>query len=119
LPVKQESVLAYEVGVKSTLADGRLQLNGALFYYDYTDKQFLSKVIDPVFGLLDVLQNIPKSSVRGAEINVIARPIEPLTLNFSATYMKALPKSASFVPVARSRALAAEAVGPWVTVFDR
>jgi iron complex outermembrane recepter protein len=89
LPVKQESVLAFEVGVKSTLADGRLQFNGAIFDYDYTDKQLLSKRIDPVFGLLDVLQNIPKSVVHGAEINIITRPIAPLTLNFAATYMQA------------------------------
>jgi outer membrane receptor protein involved in Fe transport len=80
--------LAYEGGVKATLAEGRAQLNGAVFYYDYTNKQLLSKVIDPTFGILDALQNIPKSSIRGAEVSLVLRPIKPLTLNLDATYMK-------------------------------
>ncbi|MDP9052201.1 MAG: TonB-dependent receptor [Acidobacteriota bacterium] len=88
LPVTQESVLAYEVGAKLTLAQGRAQLNAALFYYDYKNKQLLSKVIDPTFGILDALQNIPKSSIRGAELGLVVRPIEALTVNFDATYMR-------------------------------
>jgi outer membrane receptor protein involved in Fe transport len=88
LPVTQESVLAYEGGVKATLAEGRAQLNGAVFYYNYTNKQLLSKVIDPTFGILDALQNIPKSSIRGAEASLLLRPIKALTLNLDATYMK-------------------------------
>jgi outer membrane receptor protein involved in Fe transport len=88
LPVTQESVLAYEAGAKLTLAGGRAQVNGALFYYDYKNKQLLSKVIDPTFGILDALQNIPRSSIRGAELGLVARPIEALTVNFDATYMR-------------------------------
>ena len=87
LPVTQESVLAYEAGAKATLANGRVQLNGAIFYYDYKDKQLLSKVDDPTFGILDVLQNIPDSSITGAEVELTARPVEPLTLSLAATYM--------------------------------
>jgi outer membrane receptor protein involved in Fe transport len=89
LPVTQESVLSYEAGAKATVAGGRAQLNGALFYYDYTDKQLRSKVVDPVFGILDGLQNIPESQVTGVELELQAQPIPGLVLNAAFTYLDA------------------------------
>ncbi|MBN9993894.1 TonB-dependent receptor, partial [Listeria monocytogenes] len=47
-PVKQESVLAYEVGFKTDLGTRILQLNGAAFYYDYRNKQFRARIVDPL-----------------------------------------------------------------------
>src|SRR3546814_3755684 len=44
----QESLIAYEAGFKGTLADRTRQVNGAIFHYDYRQKQFLGKVLDPV-----------------------------------------------------------------------
>ncbi|MDE0285849.1 MAG: TonB-dependent receptor, partial [Gammaproteobacteria bacterium] len=41
---KPEVLLAWEAGAKLTLADGRVQLNTSLFYYDYTDYQSFSWV---------------------------------------------------------------------------
>ena len=41
---KPEILLACEAGAKLTLADGRVQLNTSLFYYDYTDYQSFSWV---------------------------------------------------------------------------
>ena len=38
-PFEPEYLLAYEVGSKAILGDGRVQLNVAGFYYDYTDVQ--------------------------------------------------------------------------------
>jgi len=88
-PVVQESVLSYEAGFKLTRFDRRLQLNGAVFYYDYKDKQLRSRNIDPFWGNLDVIQNVPKSSATGAELSLIAKPIPQLTLSANATYIKA------------------------------
>jgi iron complex outermembrane recepter protein len=42
--VKPENVNAYEVGFKSRFADNRVQINGALFYYDYKGQQ--GQVVD-------------------------------------------------------------------------
>lgn len=42
--VPPETVNAYEVGVKSRFLDNRVQLNGALFYYDYKGQQ--GQVVD-------------------------------------------------------------------------
>ncbi len=88
-PVTQESLLSYELGEKVTLLDGSVQVNGALFHYDYTNKQELGRVIDPlgVFGALETLVNIPKSKEDGAELAIAWRPISGLTLNGSMTYI--------------------------------
>lgn len=88
-PVTQESVQSYEAGFKASLIDRTLQFNGAGFYYDYKDKQLRSKVNDPVFGILDVLQNIPKSSVKGFELELSARPTQGLSINTAFTFIDA------------------------------
>ena len=92
LPVVQESVQSYEAGFKATLLDRTLQLNGAVFYYDYTNKQLRSKFVDPNFGILDVLQNIPKSDVKGFEIEMSIRPTQGLVINNTFTYLDATIK---------------------------
>lgn len=89
LPVTQESVLAYEAGFKASLLDRALQLNGAAFYYDYKDKQLRSKTVDPTFGILDILQNIPKSTVKGFELEAVIRPASNLVFNLAFTYIDA------------------------------
>ena len=85
-PVPQESVLAYEAGFKLALAERALQLSGAVFYYDYTDKQILGYV-PTSFGNLPGLVTVPKSRVVGAELNLNWRPIEGLTFNGGVTHV--------------------------------
>lgn len=86
-PVTQKSVLAYELGFKQALLDDALQMNGAIFYYDYADKQLRGRINDPVFGPLDALVQIPQSRVKGAEAQVIVRPVDGFYLNLAATYL--------------------------------
>ena len=88
-PVKQESVLAYEAGFKLGLLDRTVQLNGAAFYYDYSDKQMAGRSVDPlgIFGTLTRLVNVPKSRVVGAELSLAARPVSGLTLNAAVSYL--------------------------------
>ena len=86
-PATQESVLAYEAGFKVGLFDRRLQLNGAAFYYDYTDKQFRGRLVDPIIGPQNALINVPKSRVAGAEIQATLRPLSGLNVNVGATYV--------------------------------
>jgi len=87
--VTQESVLAYEAGVKAGLFDRKVQVNAAGFYYDYKDKQLRGRILDPfgAFGVLDVLLNIPKSRVYGAEVSVQVAPVRGLNLNVAGTYV--------------------------------
>jgi iron complex outermembrane receptor protein len=88
-PVVQESVTAYELGFKSRPAGNRLLLDGAIFYYDYKNKQQELPELDPlgVFGLLNSVLNIPKSDVRGAELTVKYIPLRRLTLQAAVTYL--------------------------------
>ena len=86
-PVTQESVLAYELGVKTELLDRRLMINAAGFIYDYKDKQVQGTIFDNVWGALPQLRNIPKSKVKGAEIDITAAPVRGLTLTAAATYL--------------------------------
>jgi outer membrane receptor for ferrienterochelin and colicin len=52
------------------------QVNAAVFYYDYADKQLKGRVVaNPnVFGPLEALVNVPRSQVQGAEIQVDLAP---------------------------------------------
>ncbi|MDB5584150.1 MAG: hypothetical protein JWR80_9326 [Bradyrhizobium sp.] len=87
--VKQESLLSYEAGFKTTLADGRIIFNGAAFYYDYKNKQLRSKFVDALFGALDLLRNVPKSRIKGIELDLTALPVRGLTVRLAGTYLDA------------------------------
>ncbi len=89
LPVTQETVLAYEAGIKASVLDRTLQFNGAAFYYDYKDKQLRSKFNAGPFGILDQLQNVPKSTIKGFELELVARPSQSLTVGANFTYIDA------------------------------
>ncbi|MEZ5482561.1 MAG: TonB-dependent receptor [Porticoccaceae bacterium] len=86
-PVTEESVLAYELGFKMTMADGSIQWNGAVFHYDYEDKQVRGKTEVIPFGALDRLVNIPESTITGVETDIVAQLTEKLTLTMAVTYL--------------------------------
>ncbi|HKX23189.1 MAG TPA: TonB-dependent receptor, partial [Rhizorhapis sp.] len=86
-PVTQESIMAYEAGFKVALADRRIQLTGAGFYYDYKDKQLVGVYDSGTFGQLPKLINIPKSRIWGAELEATVRPIEDLQFRGGVTYV--------------------------------
>jgi iron complex outermembrane receptor protein len=84
-PVVQEKLDSYEIGIKASLLDNTMQLNAAAFYYDYTDKQLLSKTIT-IFGALGALANVPEAEVTGAEFDLLWAPIDGLFLSAGASY---------------------------------
>jgi outer membrane receptor protein involved in Fe transport len=88
-PVTQESVLTYEGGIKTQLLERRLSLNVSAFHSDYKDKQVKAKLNDPIFGPLDALVNIPKSVIKGIEVETAVHPEIGLTLGASLTYLDA------------------------------
>ena len=87
-PNPPESLLAYETGFKLSAMDRKLHLDGALFYYDYTDKQILGYINtgSPFFNLPAGV-SIPKSSVRGAELEATWRPIPVVTFRLGTSYI--------------------------------
>lgn len=65
-----ESILATEVGVRSTLMGGALSLNASAFNYDYKDLQLRTAVLDPLSGNFVVnVNNASKAKVQGLELS--------------------------------------------------
>ncbi|MFA7584960.1 MAG: TonB-dependent receptor, partial [Novosphingobium sp.] len=87
LPVVQEDLIAYEGGFKAKLARG-FSLDGAVFYYDYTNKQVRGKIVDFLFGVEERLVNLPKSHVFGMELQTTIQPVRGLRLTANGTYLK-------------------------------
>jgi iron complex outermembrane recepter protein len=87
-PVKQESVLAYEAGIKQKMFDRTMLLTGAVFYYDYSNKQLKSGYTDLVFGTVYKLANVPKSRIDGAEMTLAWQALRGLTIGASLTYLR-------------------------------
>jgi iron complex outermembrane receptor protein len=82
-PVGEETLDAYELGVKTTLADGRLRLNGAVFYYDFNDYQALAGT--SAGGVPVVLFiNAGDAKVLGSEVEATWLPIDNLELSLGA-----------------------------------
>lgn len=94
-PVVQEQLDAYEIGLKSTLAEGEAQLNTSVFYYDYKDKQLLTKTIVPVFGTAFTLDNMDKSTVKGIEVDLLWLPTDNLTVSTAVGWLDTEIKTGS------------------------
>jgi iron complex outermembrane receptor protein len=85
-PYKEEVLTSWELGAKSTLLDGRMQLNVSGFYYDYKDKQEQDRAVTFV-GNISGLTNVPKSEIIGAELDLNWVPVDGLTLNLGLAYL--------------------------------
>ena len=89
LPYDPETLWSYEAGLKSTLADGRVTLNTALFYNDYKDLQLSSFVADESGGFAALFTNAGAATMRGVEVELAARPVRGLALNAALGYLDA------------------------------
>lgn len=98
-PLRQESILAYEAGLKLTLVERTLQLNSAVFYYDYRDKQLLGSIQNPIFGTLPGSVAIPKSEVRGWEADLTWQPTEGLHLTAAVNWVDSQIESDPPLPI--------------------
>jgi iron complex outermembrane receptor protein len=77
-----ETIIAYEAGLKSTLADGRLQLNLAAFYYDYEDFQARLFVNNA-----SVVENAADTEMQGFEAQIVFAPGNGLEIDVAASWM--------------------------------
>jgi iron complex outermembrane recepter protein len=83
-PVNPETIDSYEVGLKTTLANGLLRANISAFHYDYTDLQ-VSKVVLTQLRL----ENAATARIRGVELELTARPSSALRFDASLAYLDA------------------------------
>jgi len=77
-----EEVKSWELGVKSTLMDGRLLVNVAVFDMDYTDLQ-VEQTNDQC--LCNIVENASDATIRGIEADVKLAPVDHLLLSLSGS----------------------------------
>ncbi len=106
-PFNPEILWAYEAGFKADPSRS-FQLNGAAYYYDYTDQQVLSAVWGQN-GPVGRFTNVPSSHIWGAELEAVLRPVSGLRISQSLSYKKGEYDEYEAMDVAASR-LAGEAV---------
>jgi outer membrane receptor protein involved in Fe transport len=80
-----DSLWNYEFGVKTTLLDRKLYLNGAVYYIDWSDIQVLNQATSGTLSF-PYTANGGKADVRGAEVTLDARPLDGLQLTLSGNY---------------------------------
>lgn len=80
----QEELENYEVGFKSSLLNGRLDLSGAAYFMDFTNQQFF------LFSTADAVQslvNAKSSEITGFELEFHARVTDRLTVDGGINYI--------------------------------
>ncbi|POF61985.1 TonB-dependent receptor [Novacetimonas maltaceti] len=77
-PFRPETVLTYELGLKSDPIPNRIRLNAAAFYNDYHNQQLVGTVLIPNYGPLSEITNAPKSESWGFEATLDIHPFAHL-----------------------------------------
>jgi iron complex outermembrane recepter protein len=81
-PFRNETLTAYELGIKSRILQNTLQVNAAVFDYDYRDMQFYGPLFTSPVGVLFGIANVGNARVRGAEADAWWRATAGLDLRF-------------------------------------
>jgi iron complex outermembrane receptor protein len=91
LPFDEEDAWSYELGVKSTLLEGRLVLNAALFKIDWNNIQVDSQYIPPppAIGSVGYTSNAGKAEIEGAELELRWQATDSLALSAGYAYTPA------------------------------
>ena len=80
--IEPEYTWSYETGIKTDWFDNRLRANATVFYVDYTDMQVSSMI-----NGYSVSTNASEAAIKGVELELLARPLPPVTLNATLSYL--------------------------------
>lgn len=78
----EEEITSFEVGAKSRLADGRVQLNASLFHYDYDDLQ-----VGKVVNLSATIQNAAAATIYGSEVELRALLTDNFQIDWGVSFL--------------------------------
>jgi iron complex outermembrane receptor protein len=81
-PYDEENLFSYEAGIKSTYRDGKLRLNAAAFYYDYSDLQVF-RTVNAGGVVSNILSNAADAEILGAEIELQMLPTDSLFISLA------------------------------------
>lgn len=83
-----ELVDTYSIGLKSTLAGGRIRLNAELFLNDYQDKQVAVVILDENGALTQTSDNVGEVESTGGEIEILwLPPVDGLSVNLNVGWL--------------------------------
>jgi iron complex outermembrane recepter protein len=91
---RPESITSYEVGFKTDWLDRALRVNASAYYYDIKDLQ-----VSRILGLVSptvLIFNAPKTTVKGIDLEITARPSRNFEVNIAYGYLDATYKSYPF-----------------------
>ena len=83
-PTRPEEVTNYELGVKSDFAGGRMRLNAAAFFMDYTDLQVEQTNQD---CLCNLTENASDAEITGVEVELTIAASDALLINLSGSLL--------------------------------
>lgn len=83
-----EDIKAYEAGFKTEWLDRTLQINGALFRYDYKNLQ-VSRIIIAGTAPVSLITNAASSTINGADLEIGLRPSRNFRVNIAYGYLDA------------------------------
>jgi iron complex outermembrane recepter protein len=112
-----DSLWSYELGAKNSLFDRRLQISTSAFYINWSNIQ--NNVYLPSCGF-SFTANLGKVTSKGADIDILARPIDALDLELTASYTDARYDDSVYAGPGATAALAGKGdylpVAPWTIV---
>jgi iron complex outermembrane receptor protein len=85
---KPENLTSYEVGYKTTLADGAVTFNTALYHLNFKDFQFGAPAIDPSGARFFGFSNAKGAKVSGLEFELAAKPTADDRVHLSGAFTK-------------------------------
>lgn len=80
-PWDEETVNAFELGLKAQPGDGRVTLNAAAFYNDINGMQREINLPDPVTGVVQIIDNTADATIWGFEAEAQVAVMDSLLLN--------------------------------------
>ncbi len=86
-PFNAETVDSYEIGLKSSFWDNRLDANIAAFIEHHTNMQL--SVFTAVSSLQSLIQNAGSATMSGVELETAFRPIDALRLSANVAWLNA------------------------------
>jgi len=89
-PYDEETLTAFDAGIKSDLLDKTLRWNNSIFYYDYQDVILAVDVIQDGEGELNTLftnDNVSDADVFGFESDLVWLPADDWEIRLAGTYL--------------------------------
>lgn len=86
---KPEFITAYTIGSKNRFLGNRVQLNLEAFMWKYRDQQITYFTVDTSGTLINSSENAGRATIKGLDVDLLAKPASGTTLNAKVQYLDA------------------------------